>query len=135
MNQAVGAVAGRLARFGLVGVTCTVLHAGVAMAALKWLGASPVMANGVGFIVALGASWLGQTLYTFGHAVSLGASARFVVVASSAALFSSVVVYALDHYTPLPDRGTVILAAIAAACLSFALHSLWTFRQRARASG
>jgi putative flippase GtrA len=134
VNQDFKPLARRLARFGVVGVTCTVLHAGVATAALAWLGVGPVAANGIGFLFACGASLFAQTVYTFGHSLSVAASTRFLVVACAAALFSSLAVVAMERWTALPDRILVVLAAVAAAVLSFACHSLWTFRHRAEAT-
>lgn len=122
-------LAGRLLRFGLVGATATAIHAGVALAALRWLGFAPVLAHATGFCVAFVASFCGHSLVTFRTAPSVVRAARFATVALSTAALSSAVVYGLQTGTSWNPELYLPAVALGTPALNFVLHSLWTFRR------
>jgi putative flippase GtrA len=122
-------LAGRLIRFGLVGGLATAIHAGVALAALRWLGFAPVLAHATGFCVAFVASFCGHSLVTFRTAPSMVRAARFTTVALSTAALSSAIVYALQTWSTLPPEWYLPAVALCIPALNFVLHSLWTFQR------
>lgn len=120
----------RMLRFGIVGVLATAVHAGVSLAALNLLSVAPVVANGLGFLVAFSVSLVGHTFFTFRKQMSVGGTLRFCLVAASAGLLSSATVLLLDQFTALPHNLVLGIGAIVTPGFSFLSHSLWTFRHQ-----
>lgn len=56
---------GEVLRFGVVGVTATLVHFGVLNAAVRLAGLDPVIANGIAFSVAVFVTYVGQSLWVF----------------------------------------------------------------------
>jgi len=119
----------RMLRFGLVGVLATATHALVALTALTLFSAVPMLANAVGFVTAFAVSMTGHALFTFNSPMTVPRALKFCAVAIAAVCISSAVVFLLGAYTPLSRPHILILAAISTPALSFAGHSLWTFRK------
>jgi putative flippase GtrA len=122
-------LAARLVRFGIVGGLATVTHAGVSVAALRWLGFAPVFANIAGFCVAVVVSFCGHSLFTFRAQMSVPRAVRFVTVALSSVAVSSGLVLAADAWTTLRPDVYLPLVALCTPVFNFAAHSLWTFRR------
>jgi putative flippase GtrA len=125
----------RMFRFGIVGVLATAVHAGVSLTALNLLSVAPVVANGLGFLVAFSVSLVGHTFFTFRKQMSLASTLRFCLVAASAGLLSSATVFGLDQFTALAHELVLGIGAIVTPGFSFLCHSLWTFRQHPGKAG
>ena len=120
----------RIVRFGIVGVTATLTHAGVSLASLHWLHVPPVVANGMGFCIAFLVSMAGHSLFTFRQKMTPAKAMRFTTVALSSVGFSSLVVLAGQHLTSLPPNIYLTAAALLTPAFNFVCHSLWTFSHR-----
>ena len=53
-------------RFGVVGVTATIVHVGMVVLLVEVLGLAPIWANALGFLTALPVSYVGNFHWTFG---------------------------------------------------------------------
>lgn len=121
----------RMAKFGVVGVAATGVHAGVALLALPHV-ASPFAANVAGFLPAFVVSFLGQALWTFGIRTGRGAAAlRFFVIAASAFLVSNVVLGALERSGLLADWLALLIAIAIIPVCNFIAARFWAFRPAA----
>jgi putative flippase GtrA len=121
-------VVARGLRFGIVGGLATLTHGGVSVAALRWGGLAPLVANACGFAVAFCVSFCGHAWFTFRTRPSLQRALRFIAVAASSAAVSSALVLAAQAWTSLAPGTYLPLAALFTPACNFVLHSLWTFR-------
>ncbi len=121
---------GRWLRFGVVGVTATAVHMGVAVATVEAGGAHPQVANMLGFAVAFVVSYLGQRYFTFGsdqaHSVAL---VRFAVVAGTGALVNLLVSGALLKLG-LYYAVAIFIGLSVAAVVNYQLNRQWAFARR-----
>jgi putative flippase GtrA len=127
--------AGRMFRFGIVGVLATLTHACFSVGALKLLDVPPVVANGIGFLVAFCVSMAGHALFTFRTHMSVHRALKFTLVALSAVIISSSIVLLADAYTTLAHARILVIAAVSTPAFSFVCHSLWTFRRQMERAG
>jgi putative flippase GtrA len=125
----------RMLRFLLVGGLATFTHAFVSVGALHLLSVAPLVANGIGFLVAFSVSLAGHTFFTFRSQMSLERVLKFGLVAISAAAISSTIVLLADAYTSLSHDQILPLAAVSTPVFSYVCHSLWTFRLRVGKTG
>jgi putative flippase GtrA len=117
----------RIARFGLVGILATGVHAGVSLSAYRFLGVLPVVANGSGFCAALLFSMAGHARFTYRQPLSWARALRFLVVALSSVLLSSTLVVMAHDLTTLPPEVYLAGAALLTAAFNFTCHTFWTF--------
>lgn len=120
-----------LARFGVVGVVATLVHYGAALLAAR-AGAPLLLANLVGFLVAFSVSFLGHHHWTFrpaeGPARGLRASAaRFMVVAGSSFLFSTVVLAGLVAQGRVSAPLALGVAVLVVPLVNFVAARGWAF--------
>lgn len=114
-------------RFGLVGLLNTFITL-LVIAVLTWLGASPFVANAVGFAAGLVNSYLGNMKWTFKSDSSWGTSVRFII---AFAICYTINVAILHASLPLERINVLVpqLMAMASYTLSFFLLSkIWVFR-------
>jgi putative flippase GtrA len=111
-----------------VGVLATLVHISVAWPSVHLLHVPAVLANFMGFCVAVAFSMAGHAMYTFRQALTRAKAMRFSVVSLSSLGFSSLLVLALGHVTRLQPESIVILAALLTPAFTYLCHSLWTFR-------
>ncbi|WGJ07220.1 GtrA family protein [Brucella intermedia] len=114
-------------RFGLVGLLNTLITL-LVIAVLTWLGASPFVANAVGFAAGLVNSYFGNMKWTFKSNSSWGKSVRFLIAFG---VCYSINVFVL--YTSLPmERINVLVPQVLAMATYtvsfFVLSKLWVFR-------
>jgi len=83
-------------RFALVGVAATLIHLGVAQAALATGGLSVFWANALGFVVAFVAGFLGHQYFTFNRTAPFWqAFRRYGVIALGGFIVNNVVLFGL----------------------------------------
>ena len=120
--------AGEVLRFGVVGVTATLVHFLVLNAGVQLLGLDPVVANGIAFSVAVFVTYTGQSLWVFrqplhapGRLQKFAASALGGLVANMAlmALFSDLLGL---HY----NIAFALCLVIVPGC-QFVVNKLWVF--------
>lgn len=121
-------------RFGMTGVANTGIHALVAFLCLNgfFLGvsslvASPVVANGLAFVVATIFSYVVNTRWSFSTEMNARNFQRFIGVALIG-LAAAMLLAKFAEVIGLPAMGGVVLVVCVMPLINFALHSLWTYR-------
>jgi len=117
----------RLFRFGVSGVIATGIHVAVATPLIYLLHASQVGANGVAFIVANIASYLLNTLWSFGAIPTRDSYVRFLIVSLlglglTLGISAAAQALGLGYWSGL----AAILSVVPA--VTFVLHRTWTYR-------
>ena len=117
----------RLFRFGVSGVIATGIHVAVATPLIYLLHASQVGANGVAFIVANIASYLLNTLWSFGAIPTRDSYVRFLIVSLlglglTLGISAGAQALGLGYWAGL----AAILSVVPA--VTFVLHRTWTYR-------
>jgi len=117
--------------FGVVGLAATAIHYAVALVLSGHI--TPYIANFVGFIVALGISYIGHLRLTFQldweQANHWHRLPRYTGVAVGGFVLSQLVLGVAFDLLQLPVWLALGVAVIVVPVLSFLLSSLWVFRQ------
>ena len=114
-------------RFGVVGVINTFITL-LVIAVLTWLGATPFVANAVGYAAGLLNSYFGNMKWTFKSDSSWGRSARFF---AAFCICYTVNVFILQISLPLAQYQILIPQLIAMAAytvLFFIFSRAWVFK-------
>jgi putative flippase GtrA len=126
----------RLARFSTVGGLATIVHIGVAMAAVAAGGANPTVGATIGFVAAFLISYLGHFRFTF--AVS-GRYRDYLLkfsVSSLASLFLSTgVVWVATEILGIDYKPALIALAIIVPVCNYLVNRFWVFLQPGDGSG
>jgi putative flippase GtrA len=118
----------RYVRFVVVGTAAAATHFLVAVGFVSLSQWPPQFANIAGYIVALVASYLGQSLWTFAQpTVSVMHFAKFSVTSLSGFILNATAYAALLHWTRLDYRVALILVLLLVAFLTFLGLSKWVF--------
>lgn len=117
----------RAIRFGVTGVFVTGCHTAYAVAAIELDGWAPPTANGFAFTFATLVSYLVNTRWSFSSQVSGRTFVRFWMVCG-VGLSMSIAIAAAVERAGLPYPFGIGLISVAVPPVSFALHSLWTYR-------
>ncbi len=117
----------RLFRFGVSGVIATGIHVAVATPLIYLLHASQVGANGVAFVVANVASYLLNTLWSFGATPTRDSYLRFLIVsllglAMTLGISAGAQALGFGYWAGL----AAILSVV--PVVTFVLHRTWTYR-------
>jgi putative flippase GtrA len=116
--------------FAIVGVAATLTHVIAALAARELADLSPMGANFVGYLCAVGVSYLGNARFTFRRAVLHGPQfARFVVVSLVGLALTQGLTWLLVAQLGWSFSAGLAVVAVAVPALSFVLQRLWAFRQ------
>ncbi|MFN3583500.1 GtrA family protein [Phenylobacterium sp.] len=118
--------------FGLVGVAATLTHVAAAFGARATFDASAMAANFVGYVCAVGVSYLGNARLTFGQPALSGTRfARFLVVSLAGLGANQAITWLLVERLGWPFRWGLAVVVVVVPLLSFAAARLWAFRDRA----
>lgn len=115
-------------RFGMVGLWATAVYA-VAAAILHAMGATPSLANALGYAIATAVSFLGHFYWTFGKNTGHGrALLRFITVSACGFLLSAIIMHVVTGTLGAPFwvALTAILAVVPG--ISWVLGRYWAFR-------
>ena len=116
-------------RFGLVGLTATIIHLSVAWVANSWFGASAYLANGIGFLTAFACSYLGHFYWTFArqsrHQRSL---IRFLVVAGLGYAITNVIVWLVTDVAAQPFEFALLGILFIVPPTTGLISRVWAFR-------
>jgi putative flippase GtrA len=116
--------------FALIGLLATLVHVAAALGARAGRGLEPLAANLVGYISAVGFSYLGNAWLTFGKpfrdACQFG---RFVVVSLLGLGLNQAIIYLLVARAGWPFWAALGPVVVLVPALSFALSKLWAFRR------
>lgn len=123
------ALIAQLGRFGTVGGLATLIHLAVAWVAARGGGASPFLANGIGFAAAFSFSYLGHFYWTFGqrdgHSVRLP---RFLVVSGAGYCLTNLIVWIVVSRAGLAFEAALLVILFAVPLMTWALSRYWAFR-------
>lgn len=124
----------RYVRFAIVGAIAAAVHFFVTVSFVSATGWPPQAANVAGYCVALLASYLGQSRWTFGQAgVSAIPFAKFVTTSLAGFALNAVTYAALLRWTRLDYRIALLLVLFFVAMVTFLSLSNWVFgRSRPR---
>lgn len=129
MNPASSPLAGKLLRFGLVGVPVTVSYGVSAYAAVRWLAMAPWLANLVGCAAAIAVSYIGQKYFTFrSHGAHQLELPKFLVTCVVAIVASSLCIAAITR-AGVDYRLGLLTSALLIALCNFTVMNLWVFTQ------
>jgi putative flippase GtrA len=116
--------------FALIGVLATLVHVVAALSARAGLGLEPLAANLVGYVSAVGFSYLGNARLTFGRPFRDAAQfVRFVLVSLLGLGLNQAIVYLLVERAGWPFWVALGPVVVLVPALSFALSKLWAFRR------
>lgn len=131
-GQGLHAEAGRILRFGLVGLAATATHAGVALGVLA-LSTPALIANLAGFLAAFVVSFAGHAGWTFRLASGRKrAAARFFLVSGASFLFSGVTLASLQASGRMPAWTNLLIAVAVVPACNFLAARFWAFRTAAQ---
>ena len=126
------------AKFGVVGLTATGVHAGVFTLLNELFALEPLAANVIAFGVAVFVSYLGNFHWTFkadpgeggddGRAHVPMTFAKFVLVAVTGLILNSAAVYLVMEVMGLPYGYAIIPMVGVVPIIVFALSKFWAFR-------
>jgi putative flippase GtrA len=123
---------GQLVRFGLVGGFVTALGAGTYWVAATFLGVTPLLANLLGYLIAVAVGYVLHSRVSFkGHGSRdnpLQRTTRFFIVSLVSLLLNSIFVYVLTHLLGGPTWWPVVPMLFVTPILTFLLNRLWVFR-------
>lgn len=119
----------QLARFILVGLSGTLVYAGVAYG-LLWNGADTIIAHAAGTAISLAVSYLGQKIFTYQIAGRhKEAGVRFIAATAIVMTAHAALVFLLNSAGI--NANLVLLAGILFyPPASYLIHTFWTFRLR-----
>ncbi|GHC93029.1 hypothetical protein GCM10007320_43690 [Pseudorhodoferax aquiterrae] len=119
-------------RFAMVGALATAVHYVLAVACVRFLGADPMWANGIGWAAAVCVSFVGHLKVTFpASQVPLGRSvARFAALSGGLFLSNTVAYAVLLQADLMPYHVALALVLAVQAAASFAVCRAWAFRSK-----
>jgi putative flippase GtrA len=126
---------GTIIRFGIVGLSAAVVHAGVAVSLLEWAHLPPMLSNIGGFLVAFIVSFTGHNVWSFRSEEDVETGkrmGRFFVLAAAGFLLNNGALAALLKFTPVPDAVGIIIAIFVVPPLTFIGSRLWAFAEPSR---
>jgi putative flippase GtrA len=124
----------QLAKFGVVGLLASAVHAGVYLATAETLLLTPLLANLAGFSCAFGVSYLGHRHWTFAaqaagtHAAST--LAKFLATALLGFTSNHLITWLLVERLALPKASALIGILFVTPLLTFACSKYWAFAHR-----
>ncbi|MEZ5953017.1 MAG: GtrA family protein [Hyphomonas sp.] len=120
----------QIARFGLVGIAATAVHATVAFSLTFTTSLNQLLINTIAFLVAFCFSGAGHTLYTFrvqeNHA---GAVAKWFVISVAGLCIGNAIIFAGMNWAGLSRAIAQGAAIFGTVVFSFFGSRLWAFRQ------
>ncbi|MFV0244799.1 MAG: GtrA family protein [Qingshengfaniella sp.] len=128
-------VLGQVIRFGITGITATLVHFLVLTGAVEILGLSPVLANGLAFSVAVSVTYLGQSRWVF-HAKAVrgtaaaGRLSRFAVSVLAGLAGNMGIMALATRGLGLDYRIGFAAGLILVPVATFVLNKFWVFGAR-----
>lgn len=121
--------AGRLLRFGIVGVGATATHYAIALSIVAVAGLPAQIAHVMGFLGAMPVSFLGHFHWTFrSRARYWRAAQRFVAVAVAAFVLSAVLLETLTRLTAWHAAASILFSVLLIPIASYILNRVFVFR-------
>lgn len=123
-------IARQAAVFAAVGLAATGTHVAAALALRTFAGLSPLRANLLAYLCAVGVSYLGNARLTFGRpALRGGQFARFLVVSLLGLCVTQGLTWLLVDQAGWPFAAGLAVVAVATPTATFAASRLWAFAE------
>jgi putative flippase GtrA len=119
---------GELAIFGVVGIAATVTHYGAALLFVELFGISSQISNLIGFWIAFGVSYFGQSVITFRSRPSLSNFSKYAALAIFNYLMSAGVLYLLERTLDVDYRVALMVIVILVPLVSYIISKHFIFR-------
>ena len=120
----------RLARFSTVGAVATVVHIGVAMAAVAAAGASPTVGAVIGFAAAFTVSYFGHFRFSFAVAGRYRDYVlKFAVSSLASFLLSTVAVWVATAILRIDYKPALVALAVIVPVCNYLMNRFWVFLQ------
>jgi putative flippase GtrA len=121
----------RFVRFGIVGVVNTAVHTALFTAAIELVHIEAVLANAMGFSVAVLVGYTLNRRWTFAkHGAQHARLWRYVVGALIGLAWNSVIMAVVVHGAHWSPYVGLVISLLLVPPLTFALNQLWVFRHR-----
>ena len=115
--------------FAVVGAAATLTHVAAALSAREAAGLEPLQANFVGYLMAVGVSYLGNARLTFRRRALHGPQfMRFIFVSLLGLALTHGLTWVLVQRLHWPFWAGLGVVAVAVPALSFGLSRVWAFR-------
>jgi len=125
---------GRLARYGVSGVTSAATQYGVLVLLVEVFGVWPVGASTAGFVASIVVSYVLQRTWVFRSAASHAtAGSRFLAVTAVAFALNAGILWCGTEILPGPYPLVQAVALVTIPVVNYTLNSLWTFRATTQA--
>ena len=125
-----GVEAGRILRFGLIGICATLVYALTAAMAIEILSISPIPASVLGQAVSAGVSYLGHSIFTFrvktDHRAFLW---RFMIIAGLTLAANVTVTWLLTDILELSHRVMIAVMSILIPAVNYVCNRFWVFKR------
>ncbi|MBS0350400.1 MAG: GtrA family protein [Proteobacteria bacterium] len=119
-----------LFRFGIVGITATLVNTLTFLALVKLFHVYPLLANFIGFVFASFVSYFGNFLWTFQNKKhSTKKIAKFLLVSFMGLGMNSLIVWFFMHYLHLSAYVTILPMITLTPTIIFLLNKFWIFKE------
>lgn len=115
--------------FAMVGITATIIHYFIAIIGVESLGAHPLFANFLAYIVAVFVSYAGHTVFTFNSKFSRKTSAKFLAVSVSALFLSQLLLALLVYLEWFTHRVNFLFIVFSIPAYSYLLNKFWVYQK------
>ena len=116
-------------KFGIVGISNTLLTAGVIWILLKVFHCSDYISNLIGYIIGLINSFIWNRSWTFETKTRLSVTVfKFIVTFAISYLFQLGNLYVLLHFTHIDPYLCQLLSIVVYTCINFVLNKYYTFK-------
>lgn len=116
-------------KFGIVGVSNTLLTAVTIWILLKVFHCSDYISNLAGYIIGLINSFIWNRKWTFKSKSKVGVTVfKFIVTFAISYLFQLGNLYLLLHFTHIDSYLSQLLSIVVYTCINFALNKYYTFK-------
>jgi putative flippase GtrA len=124
-----GVEAGRILRFGLIGICATLVYALTAAMAIEILSISPIPSSILGQAVSAVVSYLGHSIFTFrvktDHRAFLW---RFMIIAGLTLATNVTVTWLLTDILRLSHRVMIAVVSILIPTINYVCNRFWVFK-------
>ncbi len=116
-------------KYGIVGVSNTLLTAVIIWIMLKKLNTSDYLANIIGYVVGLTNSFIWNRKWTFESKLNVRSTIlKFIIIFAISYLFQLGALYLLLHFTPIDSYICQLISIVAYTISSFFLNKYYTFK-------
>lgn len=120
----------QLLRFGIVGVSASIVHFSLVILLVETWQFNPLVANAIAFLFAFQVSYWGHRYWTFSETTALHRDAfpRLFIVASTGFMTNEGLYYIFLTFFKLPYIISLLFVLAIMPLITFTLSKLWVFR-------